>query len=235
MTLSRAIRPQPPVPAIPPLEPGDRLSREEFERRYEAMPRLKKAELIDGVVYMPSPVRIRRHGRPHIHLDGWLVTYEAATPGTMAATNATARLSLDNEPQPDALLLIDPLYGGQARISDDDYVELAPELVAEVSASTASFDLHTKLEVYRRNGVREYLVWRVLDRHVDWFILRGDAFQQINPGDDGILRSEVFPGLWLDAPALLRGDMLRVLDVVRQGTASDEQARFVERLANAAR
>jgi len=221
------------MPAIPPLVAGDRMSRDEFERRYDAMPGLKKAELIDGVVYMPSPVRITLHGEPHIFLDTWLGTYRAATPGTRAGTNTTARLSLDNEPQPDALLLIDPACGGQAQINPNDYVELAPELVAEVSASTASFDLNSKLDAYCRNGVREYLVWRVLDRQFDWFARRGHAFEHLVPGSDGILRSEVFPGLWLDSAALLRGDMLRVLDVVRQGSASDEHSRFVERLAQA--
>jgi Uma2 family endonuclease len=212
---------------VPPLEPGDRLTREEFERRYEAMPHLKKAELIEGVVYMPSPLRFRRHGRPNRHLSTWLGTYEAATPGVEGADNATARLDLENEPQPDALLLIDPARGGQARISADDHIEAAPELVAEVAASSASYDLHTKLDVYRRNGVREYIVWRVLDRQIDWFALRGDRYERLAPGPDGLLRSEVFPGLWLDPEALLRGDLARVLAVVQQGTASPEHAAFV--------
>ena len=128
---------------------------------------------------------------------------------------------------------MDPACGGQARISADDYVELAPELVGEVSASSASFDLHTKLHVYRRNGVREYLVWRVQDRQFDWFVLRAGEFQLLKPGADGILRSEVFPGLWLDAAALLRGDMPQVLATVQQGTASPEHAEFVRRLAAA--
>src|SRR5947209_10401644 len=121
----------------PPLEPGDRLTREEFERRYDAMPRLKKAELIEGVVYMPSPVRHHRHSRPQFRLITWLGTYEAATPGVQGGDNGTARLDLDNEPQPDAYLFVDPDCGGQARISADDYVELAPEQVGEVAASSA--------------------------------------------------------------------------------------------------
>src|SRR5438034_6357013 len=119
--------------SIPPLEPGDRLSRSEFERRYEAMPQLKKAELIEGVVYMPSPVRFRRHSRPHAVLVTWLGFYMAHTPGVEAGDNSTARLDLDNEPQPDALLLIDPACGGQARISEDDYIQSAPELVGEIA------------------------------------------------------------------------------------------------------
>src|SRR5215470_7384700 len=143
-----------PSPApTPPLEPGDRLTRPEFERRYDAMPHLRKAELIEGVVYMPSPVRFRHHGRPHALLMGWLIHYEAATPGVETADNSTARLDLDNEPQPDAVLLIDPARGGQAHISADDYIENAPELVAEVASSSVSIDLTTKLHVYQRNGV----------------------------------------------------------------------------------
>ncbi len=219
-----------PLPALPLLEPGDRLSRAEFERRYEAMPHVKKAELIEGVVYMPSPVRINRHGSPHFRLIGWLAVYEAATFGTKGGDNSTARLDLANEPQPDALLLIEPNCGGQARISEDDYVELAPELVAEVAASSVSFDLHTKLAVYRRSGVREYLVWRVLDRQFDWFVLVDDEFERLAPDGDGVLRSKIFPGLWLDAAALIRGEMPRVMNVVHQGIASAEHAAFVERL-----
>jgi len=226
-----AAPPRPTPEPVPPLEPGDRLTREEFERRYDAMPGLKKAELIEGVVYMPSPVRLRRHGQPHADLITWLGTYRALTPGVSSADNTTVRLDLDNEPQPDALLFIDPARGGQARVSDDDYVEAAPELVAEVASSSASFDLHAKLNVYRRNGVREYLVWRVLDNAFDWFAFRQGRYEPLSPAADGLLESEVFPGLWLDAAALLRGDLARVLDTVRRGMASPEHAAFVARLA----
>lgn len=215
---------------IPPLETGDRLSREEFERRYEAMPHLKKAELIEGVVYVPSPVRIRRHGHPNRHLSTWMGNYEAATPGVEGGDNTTARLDLLNEPQPDALLYIDPERGGQARISDDDFIEGAPELVAEVSASRVSFDLGPKLQVYQRTGVREYIVWRVLDREVDWFVLHGRRYRPLKPDPNGWLRSKVFPGLWLDPAALVRLDLVTVLDVLRQGTQSPEHAAFVAKL-----
>jgi Uma2 family endonuclease len=206
------------------------LTRVEFERRYEAMPQLKKAELVEGVVYMPSPVRLHRHSQPHFDLIAWLGVYRAGTPGVLGGDNATARLDLDNEPQPDALLLIDPARGGQARISADDYIEAAPELVAEVAASSASYDLHTKLNVYRRNGVQEYLVWRVLDQQLDWFVLRGSQYERLVPDAQGWLRSAAFPGLWLDVVALLQGDMARVLAVVQQGVASPEHAAFVQRL-----
>jgi Putative restriction endonuclease len=179
--------------SIPPLENGDRLTRAEFERRYNAMPNLKKAELIEGVVYMPSPVRLRCHGQPHAHTLGWLTTYAAGTSGVLVADNASARLDLDNEPQPDALLLIDPECGGQARISQDDYVEGAPELVVEVSSSSVSIDLNQKLHVYRRSGVREYVVWRVRDQQIDWQVLRDNEFASLGLDGHGQFRSVLFP------------------------------------------
>ncbi len=218
------------TPASEPLlENGDRLTREEFERRYDAMPDLKKAELIEGVVHMPSPVRFHRHGNPQFQIITWLGTYQAETPGVLGGDNSTARLDMDNEPQPDVLLLIDPAWGGQASIDADDYVEGAPELVAEIAPSSASYDLHAKLNAYRRNGVREYIVWRVFDKAIDWFVLRGGQFVPLVP-DDGLLKSEVFPGLWLDAIALIHGQMPVVLAPLRQGLASPEHTAFVARL-----
>jgi Uma2 family endonuclease len=215
---------------LPPLEPGDRLSRAEFERRYEAMPQLRKAELIEGVVHMPSSVRHRHHGRPHLHLATWLGVYEAGTPGVEASDNSTARLDLANVPQPDGLLFIDPARGGRARLSTDDYIEGSPELVAEVSASRVSIDLNTKLIVYQRNAVQEYIVWRVQDREIDWFVLRDSQYERILPDADGILHSTVFPGLWLDPAALVRGDLATVLAVLQRGLVSPKHAAFVERL-----
>ena len=215
---------------VPPLENGDKLTRAEFERRYEAMPHLKKAELIEGVVYVPSPVRHRYHGHPHIHLANWLGHYEAGTPGVEASDNSTVRLDLDNEPQPDGLLFIDPACGGQALIDADGYIEGAPELVAEVASSSVSYDLHAKLRVYRRNGVREYLVWRTLDQAIDWFVLRAGQYQRLEPDANGILRSEVFPGLWLDPLAMVRQDAGRVHEVLQMGLADATHANFVAKL-----
>jgi len=222
------------VEGTPLLEPGDRLSRAEFERRYEAMSGLKKAELIEGIVYMPSPVRLRRHGRPHVHLATWIGTYEGFTPGVLSGDNTTARLDMSNETQPDLLLLIDPARGGQAKISEDDYVENAPELVAEVSGSSVSFDLHTKLAVYLRNGVREYVVWRVLEKQIDWFDLKSGAYEPKKADADGFFRSTLFPGLWLDATALVRGDVPAMLVTLQKGLASCEHADFVAKLQAAA-
>ncbi len=221
---------RPDAIAIPPLENGDRLTRAEFERRYRQMPGVR-AELIEGVAYvMASPVRVARHGEPHAALNGLLFNYRIATPGVRLADNATVRLDLENEPQPDLLLLVDPDRGGQARISADDYIEGAPELVAEVVPSSASLDLGDKLRAYRRNGVREYLVWRVLDRAIDWFVLRDDRYDAMGPGEDGLLRSHAFPGLWLDPEALLSGDLPKAVTALNRGLASPEHAAFVERL-----
>lgn len=229
-TVSEKGPPASPESMVPPLETGDRLSRAEFERRYTAMPELKRAELIEGAVYVPSPVRLRRHGRPHFRLVTWLGNYETATPGVIGADNASVRLDLDNEPQPDVVLFLDPEHGGQAHITTDDYVEDAPELVAEIAASSASYDLNTKLNVYRRNGVREYIVWRVLDRQIDWFVLRDGEFVRLPLDNAGLYRSEVFPGLWLDPAALVRGDTQSVQTTLQHGLATREHADFVARL-----
>ena len=208
---------------ILPLENGDRLSRSEFERRYRAMPDVKKAELIEGRVYMASPVRII-HGQPHAYIMTWLGVYCAATPGTQFADNTTVRLDLDNEPQPDALLRIE---GGQSQIDVDEYVRGAPELIVEIAASTASYDLQEKLQVYRRNGVQEYLVWQVSDRILDWFRLKDGEYIKVQPDDNSIIKSEVFPDLWLMVDALLNYDLAEVLKTVQQGLNTAEHQNFV--------
>jgi Uma2 family endonuclease len=215
--------------AIPPLENGDRLSRDEFERRYGAMPHVRKAELIEGIVFMPAAaLRFYSHGRPHSDLNVWLGTYRIFTPGTDVGDTPTVRLDDDNEPQPDVVLLIQPECGGQVTLSDDDYVEGAPELVAEVAASTVSIDLGAKKTAYERNGVQEYIVWRVLDQQIDWFCLENGQYVDLLPDDDGITRSRVFPGLWLDRTALLSGDMQQVLVVLQEGITSPEHQAFVQ-------
>jgi len=219
--------------AIPPLENGDRLTRAEFERRYEAMPELKKAELIEGVVHIPSPVRQRFHGRQHSHLNSWLCAYEGSTPGAEVGDNSTVQLDLDNMPQPDCLLFIQPEHGGRVRIGEKGYIEGAPDLVAEVASSSASYDLGDKLKAYGRNGVREYVVWRVLDRQIDWFVLHEERYEPLAPAADGILRRTVFPALWLDPAALMRGDGNAVFAMVQQGLNSPEHTGFVARLERA--
>jgi Uma2 family endonuclease len=215
---------------VPPLENGDQLSRDEFERRYDAMPGLKKAELIEGVVYMPSPVRVDHHGTPHFDLIGWLFYYRWATPGVRGADNTSIRLDLKNMPQPDVCLFIDPARGGQGRVSEDGYLEGAPELIAEVAASSVSYDLTVKFDVYRRHNVREYLVWRVLDQQIDWFELKRKRFVRLPLDESGRYQSKILPGLWLDPQALIRGDTAALQAALQRGLASPEHANFVARL-----
>jgi Uma2 family endonuclease len=222
----------PTIRKMPILESGDRLSRAEFERRYQALPQLKKAELIEGVVYVASPVRIKQHGEPHGDIITWLGLYKVATPGIMLGDNPTVRLDFDNEPQPDALLRIDETKGGQSRISADDYIEGAPELIVEIAASSASYDLYDKLRAYRRNGVREYLVWMTQEQAFRWYVLQEGEYVQQQPDGLGILRSQVFPGLQLAVEALLAGEMQRVLVVLQEGIDSEMHQRFVARLAS---
>lgn len=208
-------------PTIPPLENGDLLSRVEFERRYTAMPDLKKAELIEGIVYMGSPLRFIPHAKPHAHIMTWLGIYAALTPHVEVGDNPTVQLDLDNEPQPDAVLLLDSQFGGQTTISDDGYIVGAPELVVEVSASTASIDLRDKKRVYRRNGVKEYIVWQVMSDRLDWFCLENGEYISLVPNENGVIRSRIFPGLWLQVPAILASDMSTVITTLQTGLASN--------------
>ncbi|AOY78827.1 MULTISPECIES: Uma2 family endonuclease [Moorena] len=212
---------------IPPLESGDQLTRQEFEQRYAQMPDVKKAELIERIVYMASPLRMTQHANPHARIMTWLGTYWSATPGVEVGDNATVRLDADNEPQPDALLRL--TVDGQSRISEDGYVEGAPELIVEIAASTASIDLNDKLKAYRRNQVQEYLVWRVYDGELDWFRLREGKYIKLNPNDKGIICSEYFPGLWLAQDALLAGDLAQVLAILQEGLKSPEHEKLVKK------
>jgi Uma2 family endonuclease len=213
---------------IPLLENGDRLSRSEFERRYQAMPNHQKAELIAGIVYVASPLRITQHGNPHARIMTWLGSYWAATPGVELGDNSTVQLDQYNEPQPDALLRIQT--GGQSTVNENGYVEGAPELIVEIAASTVSLDLHQKLEVYQLHQVQEYLVWRVEDDQLDWFQLKQGKYLKLQPDIEGILYSQMFPGLWLDQNALLTGNLAKVLRVLQKGLASGEHQSFVEKL-----
>ncbi len=215
-----------PQLTISPLENGDKLTRKEFERRYNAMPNLKKAELIEGIVYMASPLRITNHGEPHASIMTWLGFYQAFTPNLQLGDNCTVRLDADNEPQPDALLRIKK--SGQSTISEDGYVEGAPELIVEIAASTVSLDSHQKLNVYRRNQVQEYLIWRVNDGEFDWLRLINEEYIKLEPNADGVICSQIFPGLWLDSTALLTGDLAKVLEVLQLGLATPEHQSFIK-------
>ncbi len=216
--------------ALPPLMNGDHLDQKTFHARYEAMPSDCRAELIGGIVYMSSPQK-SRHGRYHAKLAHWLGEFEDATPGVEAHVNSTQILADDAEPQPDAGLFILPEYGGQVWEDEKEYLHGAPEWVGEISDSTESIDLNRKKKDYEQAGVREYLVVAVRTRQVFWFVRRRGKFKDLAPGPDGILRSEIFPGLWLDPEALLKRSGKRLLAVLRQGLASPEHAAFVAKLA----
>ena len=189
------------------------MTRFEFERRYEASPPRVKAELIEGVVYVASPVGLP-HADEHFRLITWLGVYAAQHPDVVGSDNATIRLDLDNEPQPDAHLR----YRSSTRNrADDKYLEGPPELIAEIAVSSQSIDLHEKLVAYRRNGVQEYIVWRVSDQAIDWFSLEQGEYVRLEPDEHGIVHSKVFPGLRLAVAPLIRGDLAAVLNEQQRG------------------
>ncbi|MBK1986973.1 Uma2 family endonuclease [Sphaerospermopsis aphanizomenoides BCCUSP55] len=206
-------------PTLPLLENGDRLHRGEFERRYAASPHVKKAELIEGIVYVASPLRFTPHAKPHGDLIGWLWTYKTAVGGIELGVEPTVRLDNDNEPQPDVVLF---RVDGNARIDADGYIAGAPELVVEISASTASYDLHDKKRAYQRNGVKEYIVWRTFECEIDWFVLEDSKYVEMKPDAEGIIRSLEFAGLWLNVKALLAGDIQQVLKTLNEGMISNK-------------
>jgi Uma2 family endonuclease len=232
-TAKKEVRAQPTahIKDVPPLKHGDRLTREEFERRYEAMPHLKKAELIEGVVYMPSPVRIDIHGRPHAQIMAWLGAYWIVTPGVDLADNSTVYLDANNDPQPDALLRIEPAQGGRSRIIDKGYVEGPPELIVEIAGTSVDYDLQDKFEIYQRCGVQEYIVWQTQDRRLDWFQLVNGEYVALTPNAEGVIESRIFPGLRLAVAALLAGDWTKVSLELQTGLQTTAHTAFVERLA----
>ncbi|MBX3059695.1 MAG: Uma2 family endonuclease [Anaerolineae bacterium] len=215
---------------IPPLANGDHLTRAEFERRYMAQPHLKKAELIEGVVYMPSPVRLDKHSKPHSRIILFLGSYVAATPGTDFGDNATVRLDRENEVQPDAFLRILETAGGQSRATADDYLEGSPELIVEVAASSVAYDLHEKLRVYRRNGVQEYLALLAYEQETRWFQLVEGEYVLLSPDDQGIIRSQVFPGLHFHPHSFWADNLAGMLQVLQSGIATPEHQAFVASL-----
>lgn len=227
MSIAETIRPSPP--SIPKLRHGEHLSRDEFERRYEHMTD-RKAELLDGVVYLAPPRVTVDHGRANSSLAGWLCHYSAFTPGVEGGLHATTRLSELNEVQPDNLFRILETHGGRSSIDADDFVAGSPELLGEVTKNSKSYDCCVKPAIYKRHGVRELILWRNEDEVIDWFILRNNDYEPLKPDAAGIVRSETFPGLWLDVNAMIRRDGQQVLKVLQQGIASPEHAEFVERL-----
>jgi Uma2 family endonuclease len=159
----------------------------------------------------------------------WVGLYQMSTPGTAGYDNTSNLMGPEAEPQPDICLLISPPAGGQTS-DKDDWIVGAPELIVEVASSTESIDLHGKKADYEKCSVREYVVVVLRQKRVFWFCTRDDSFVELSPGADGIFRSQVFPGLWLDPIALLAGKMVRVRQVLDTGLATPEHAAFVARL-----
>ena len=228
--MSIASIPRPVIDEDELLHNGDRMSREEFHRLYKKTRDGFKAELIGGIVYVASPLR-RRHGTNHPYLSAVFLAYASATPGLELGDNTTVLLGDDAELQPDLFLRILPDFGGQSKTSEGDYVEGAPELVAEIAHSSRSIDLNSKRNDYTRHGVLEYLVLNLADRRLHWLDLRSG--QDLTPGSDGVCRVQCFPGLWIHSEALIAKDYNRLMTTLQQGLASGEHASFVGQLAAA--
>ncbi len=221
--------PDPTLEGVPVLENGARMTQKEFHRLYEETPENFKAELIGGIVYVASPLKWR-HGANHLPLGSLLYTYEAHTPGTEAGDNVTVILGQEGELQPDLCLRILAEHGGQSRLTEDDYVEGGPELLAEIANTSRSLDLHNKRKDYTRYGVKDYLVL-CLGERLRWFDLARD--EELSPDPDGVYRMRAFPGLWIHGEALLAKDHLRLMATLQEGLATPEHAAFVARLAAA--
>ncbi|HZK79476.1 MAG TPA: Uma2 family endonuclease [Humisphaera sp.] len=219
-------------PSDEPLElhNGDRMTQEEFHRAYERTPENFKAELIGGIVYVASPLKLT-HGKNHPPLSTIFFVYEGDTPGVECGDNTTVLLGGDAEPQPDLFMRVLPEFDGQSRTSDDEYVVGPPELVAEIAVSTRAIDLHAKRNDYTRYGVKEYLVVCPREKEVRWFDLA--ANQELPLGPDGIIRIRQFPGMWIDVAALLDRKPTQLLATLQRGLESPEHAEFVARLAAA--
>lgn len=217
------------VAVLPALENGDHLDRATFHRRYGRMPTHFRAELLEGIVFVPSPLSVA-HGEMHAHVIGWLCDYVAQTPGTKVCDNTTVLLGPDSEPQPDAVLLIDPESGGRTSVTEDGYTSGPPELIVEVASSSEAYDLHEKRRDYERAGVREYVVVLLRERRVRWFALNTDHFEELSADDTGVYRSRVFPGLDLDVQALLSLDLLTVRRSLQQGIERPEHAAFARQV-----
>ncbi len=220
--------------SLPPLIDGEHLDQPTFHNRYEAMPPSTRAELVGGVVYMPSPMS-SDHGDESRNVAGWLFHYQRKTTRVKGGDGTTAKLFKQSEPQPDHHLRIPAVLGGHTHVDAGGYLVGPPELIVEVSRSSRSFDLKQKKADYERAGVLEYVVVEIDPNRIHWFLRSGARFKKHAPGADGIYRSKTFPGLWLDSEALYAEDLDRLIEVLEQGLATPEHAAFVAKLAKARR
>ena len=195
------------APGIPPLQNGDHLTRDEFERRWDLHPEIKRAERIHGRVYVEMSVS-PLHGKKHITISTWVGTYTLNHPECEAIDNGTVRLGAESDPQPDVMLR--KVAGGSSE-ETKSAIEGPPEFVFELSASSASFDLHDKKDLYREFGVVEYVVWQLYENRLDWFRLENGEYTTVAPNTEGIIESTTFPGLRLAVNKLLEGDAAGVI------------------------
>jgi hypothetical protein len=215
--------------SIPPLVSGDKLTREEFFRRWELHPEINRAELIRGIVYMPSPVSLE-HGKSDADVGVWLHYYRIFTPGTESGNNTTSCMLEDEAPQPDIFLRILREHGGRSW-EEDKLMHGSPELLSEVCRSSVAYDLHVKKDLYEEAKIQEYLAVLLYEQEIRWHVLTRGKYKLLEPDDDGIWRSRVFPGLWLDGKALLAGDLVAVMAILQKGLNSREHKAFVKELA----
>jgi Uma2 family endonuclease len=214
----------------PLLHDGQRLDQPTFHELYLRTPEDFRAELIDGVVHVMSSPVSPKHGRPFASINGWIYNYSIETSGTIIQGDTTTKLGPRSEVQPDCALLIDPDFGGQTGEDLKGYTTGCPELVVEISSSTLQLDLNAKKRAYEEAGAKEYVVYDEPHRTFHWFALRDGKFELLPKSEDGVYRSEVFPGLWLDEAAFVANDGLGVMAALRPGLQSPEHADFVERL-----
>jgi Uma2 family endonuclease len=190
------------------------MDRDEFLSRWERMPDVKFAELIDGVVYMPSPVgfeHMDHDGDMHVllaHYVGHVRTCKLYPNGTW--------LMLESAPQPDVALALMPEHGGRMKVVDG-FATGTPELAVEITRSSRSYDLGPKLALYQRAGVPEYLAVLLEERRIEWRVLNQDGRYEFIEPVAGAYRSRVFPGLWLNEPAFWRGDTGEMLATLKAG------------------
>ena len=213
---------------LPPLQNGDRLDAKEFCRRWDGTPGLKRAELIGGQVYMNPPVS-ESHGGPHWDLSFWIGHYVVATEGLKATSDTSVQFGPQDMPQPDVVVRIKEQYGGKSHLVDG-MLHGVPEFLIEVAASSAAYDLYVKKQLYAAQGVQEYLVHAVHERKFVWFSLESGAYSELLPAKNGVIRSLVFPGLWLDTKAMLANNWPKILETLRHGMATEEYREFAVKL-----
>ena len=213
---------------IPPgLVTGERMSVDEFLRRWEELPDLKKAELVDGIVYVPSPLSLE-HGSLDSLIIWWLAHYAHATPGCKAGNNSTwLMLVAHRNPMP-SCGSCPRTVGSRGR--ERQFGAGAPELAVEVCVTSTEVDFGPKLKLYERAGVREYITIELFGQRIVWRMLENAVYVAQQVPSDGVLRSQVFPGLWLDVAAFWDDDGAKMLAALNAGLSSEDHQRFVERL-----